>query len=565
MNRLSFLLLALSLFLFLPYSHAAERVHAQLDRSLYAAGETIWLRAWVWDDDAEAALPASRFLYVELLRDGQGSVERRIKLKARSGLFFGQMPIPEELESGWYTLRAYTRAQQDWPADALFHTRLLIRGSGAMPGFCEMRFAEEGSRDGSVRVSFSRDGGDRLTVTLSDEDGHPLVGNFALSVVSGRYAEFDYQSGRPVYPAVNLVEGPREYTQELDFRVKSVRNRMPDQYGVAIMAQEIGYYFSTEVAGDRTVRGADGQSFRIPDLDYPEETLFSVNVTGSQFLYPADEPQVFAEPFDYGPTYPVGEEIRDTIVIRQRLEGTVAPAASSDTLTAARITAEHKSSFYKPERLVGPFSNVFEWRQVKLREELKKYDDMDLMAYISAHFSGLVVTFGSDGLKTGRKMYTTRSGSITQRVVVSHGKATYNNKAGYRDVDLYIDGKKEPDWEEVASMTVRDVQNLYVLRGAEAALYRADAVVLLELRHFDEKMLEEKKRERKATIGLLPLGYQQPEAFPMVQPAGTLYWNPCIRTDTAGRADIALPALPENCYYRLEGRTLDGRFFSASR
>jgi hypothetical protein len=122
-------------------------------------------------------------------------------------------------------------------------------------------------------------------------------------------------------------------------------------------------------------------------------------------------------------------------------------------------------------------------------------------------------------------------------------------------------------------MSVRDVQNLYVLRGTEAALYGAAAVVLLELRHFDEKMLEEKKRERKNTIAILPLGWQQPRAFDAAstlnsERQGTFYWNPCIRTDAQGQAVLSLPDyiadLPDGFYLRLEGQTLDGRWFSAA-
>ena len=76
---------------------------------------------------------------------------------------------------------------------------------------------------------------------------------------------------------------------------------------------------------------------------------------------------------------------------------------------------------------------------------------------------------------------------------------------------------KCPDWEEVSIMSVKDVQNLYVLRGAEAALYKASAVVLLEFRHFDENMLlEQQKKERKTTIGLLPLGWHEPKSFESV-------------------------------------------------
>ena len=549
---------------------AAERVRVSCDRSLYAAGETVWMRAWVQEEVPEAAVaPTSKFLYVELLRDGVGGVEKRVKLKERGGLFVGQLELPEDLESGWYTLRAYTRAQKDWPAEALFHTRLLIRGVGPVPGFYANPIQESQFPEAEIKVELSRTEDGRLSVSLIDDEGRPVPGNFSLSMVRSRYAEFDFQTGpAPATAEPSFPEGDREYTQELDFRVKSVRNRLPEQYSVAIMSQDIGYYHSTDVPGDRDIKGEEGQSFRIPDLDFPEETLFSINVTGSKFIYPAEEPQPFAELFDYGPTYPVRKEIRDTTVIRERFMGTVAPERDADTIAAARVSAERKPAFYKPEHMVGPYSNVFDWRQVKLREELKKWDDMDLMAYISAHFSGLIMTWGKDGLGVGRTMYTTRGGTITSRVVVSHGQATIRTGAGFRTVALYIDGTKQPDWDEASSMTVRDVQNLYVLRGTEAALYNEVAVVLLELRHFDEKMLEEKKNERKNTIAILPLGWQVPKAFdaaPTDKPErqGTLYWSPCIRTDITGHADIILPDIPENgAYLRLEGQTLDGRPFS---
>ena len=554
-------------------AQAAERVRVSCDRSLYAAGETMWMRAWVQEEVPEAAVaPTSKFLYVELLRDGVGGVEKRVKLKERGGLFIGQLELPEDLESGWYTLRAYTRAQKDWPAEALFHTRLLIRGAGPVPGIYAEK-QDAGSPD-DIRVALTTDTNGRLAVALTDAEGQPVPGNFSLSVVRGRYADFDIQpSPSPAEAEASLPEGDREYTQELDFRVKCLRNRLPEQYSVAIMSQDIGYYYSTDVPGDRAVKGEEGQSFRIPDLDYPEETLFSVNVTGSKFLYPAmeNDEAAFAAPFDYGPTYPVREEIRDTAVIRERFTGTVEPAAHADTIAAACVSAERKRAYYKPDRLVGPYSNVFEWRQVKLREELQKWDDMDLMAYISAHFAGMITTWGQESLRIGRTMYTIRDGTISSRVTVTHGQAKYNNKAGYRPVALYIDGMREPDWERASIMTVRDVQNLYVLRGTEAALYSAPAVVLLELRHFDEKMLEEKKNERKNTIALLPLGWQVPKAFeaaPTDKPErqGTLYWNPCVRTDAQGQAFLTLPDtlrdLPDGYYLRLEGHTLDGRPFS---
>ncbi len=556
MKKHGLLLLVLLALLTVTPAMAAERGWVHCDRSLYAAGETVWLRGWVTDTDgAEAMKPTSKFLYVELLRDGIGSVEKRIKVKERSGMFFGQMELPDDMDSGWYTLRAYTRAQKDWPAEALFHTRVLIRGTGPVMDILSVK--PDKTTDSDIKVNLASISDGHIEVSLTDAAGKPVPGIFSLSVVRSRYADFDFQQSPSLTTSdITLPEGEREYTQELDFRVKSVRNRLPDKYGVAIMSQDIGYYFSTDIEGDRSVKGEDGQSFRIPELDYPEGTLFSVNATGSKFIFPAMEDESFAEPFDYGPTYPVFEEVRDTVIIRERFEGTVAPLPADDTITASKITAERKPAFYKPDRMVGPFSNLFEWRQVKLREELQKYDDMDLMTYISAHFAGLFVSYAS--MTAGRMMYTTRS-------------SVFRKKAGgYSPVALYIDGIKQPNWMEAATFSVRNVQNIYVLRGNEAFLYRAPAVVLLEHRRFDEKMIEEaRKNERKTTIGILPLGWQKPKSFD-ASPAfnsdrqGTYYWNPCIRTDAAGHADIALPELPDAYYLRLEGQTLDGRWFQFS-
>lgn len=546
--------------------HAEERARVYCDRSLYAAGETVWLRGWITDVDGAAA--TSKFLYVELLRDGAGSVEKRIKLKERGGMFLGQMELPEDLESGWYTLRAYTLAQKDWPAEALFHTRVLVRGTGAIPSLYVIQPAQEDTVESvQAKLVFDTDG--HLSVSLIDTDGSPVAGNFALSVVPGRYADFDYQQEQaiPPVPSTSLVEGPREYAQELAFRVKSVRRRLPEAYSVAIMSQDIGYYVSTDIASDSSVSGKEGQLFRIPDLDFPEGTLFTIHVNGAKDLFPDTEEETFARPFDYGLTYAIPEEIPDTASISQRLEEMVTPAAANDTIEAATVSAERKSSFYRPERRVSPYSTVFEWRQVKLREELEKYDDMDLLTYIVATWPGMICLAEDPSRSTTRALFTARSGSVKQRAVIREGKVEYDSSASYGPVRLYMDGIRKDDWEDATSLSVRDVQNIYVLRGAEAALYKEAAVVLLEMRRFDETMLTKQDSGPKNTIGILPLGWQKPKTFdpsPATAPRhqGTLYWNPCIRTDASGHADIALPELPDDCYMRLVGQTLDGRWFS---
>lgn len=543
------LIVILALLAVMP-ARSAERVWVHCDRSLYAAGETIWLRGWVSDPEGE--VPTSKFLYVELLRDGIGSVEQRIKLKERGGMFFGQMELPDDMDSGWYTLRAYTRAQKDWPAEALFHTRLLIRGAGAVPGLTANYSSNEAAAS-DIRVTLSPSDNGHLAVSLTDAAGKPVAGNFSLSVVRDSYANFDFQQA-PAAVMRDYPEGDREYRQDMEFRIKSVHRKLPKKYQVSVMSQDIGYYYTEDVAYDKRLLTEEGQSFRIPDIDFPDGTLFTLNVIGSMFIFPGEEPESFAAPFDYGPIYRTDLEIRDSTRIVQQLEGTVAPVQADDTLTALVITAEKKDSYYRPERPVGPYSNVFEWRQVRLREDLQKYDDMDLLTYIAHSFPGIHVGWTD----TGRMLYTNRGASFT------------GSGATYHTVALYIDNM-QMEWGEAMNYSVRDIQSLYVLRGAEAALYRATAVVLLETRRFDPAYIKETSSPASIkTIGIQPLGYQLPKSFsrsPSLNPdrQGTYYWNPVIRTDINGHADIYLPELTDSYYLRLEGQTLDGRWFFVGR
>lgn len=143
-----------------------------------------------------------------------------------------------------------------------------------------------------------------------------------------------------------------------------------------------------------------------------------------------------------------------------------------------------------------------------------------------------------------------------------------NDRETYKYLKTFYDSEIEiPSNLMRENYTVRDVQTLFVLRGQEAALYRATAVVLLETRRIDPAYLAESSPTSIKTIGIQPLGYQIPRSFDSVTSLttgrqGTYYWNPCIRTDAQGHADIVLPELPEGCYFRLVGQTLDGRWFA---
>lgn len=104
------------------FLYPQEKVHVTTDREFYMSGDTVWMHSLLIDDiDTTQVHGRSRYLYVEL-RDLKDSLRNRVKLRAtltrvtprsqgderNTTLFSGYMPLPPTMESGEYTLVAYT-------------------------------------------------------------------------------------------------------------------------------------------------------------------------------------------------------------------------------------------------------------------------------------------------------------------------------------------------------------------------------------------------------------------------------------------------------------------------
>ena len=130
-------------------AYAPEKVFVHLDRTYFAAGETIWMKGYV---ESIAPVPdTSRFLYVELLDGESGETALRNKIRMSQEGFAGYLDLPENLEGGRYILRAYTRWQLNWPEEWMFHARIDVYdgtepAAAAAEGPLDVSFHPEGGR-----------------------------------------------------------------------------------------------------------------------------------------------------------------------------------------------------------------------------------------------------------------------------------------------------------------------------------------------------------------------------------------------------------------------------------
>ncbi len=129
-----------------------EKVYLHFDRTCYTAGETIWFKGWMRDASRRSVLPPSNFLYAEVL-DDKGEAVARVKIKRTPDGFPGCIELPDNLETGDYTLRAYTLWQLNNSEEYLFNDRIRIIGIKVGAGKTPPTPAED------VEISFWPEGG----------------------------------------------------------------------------------------------------------------------------------------------------------------------------------------------------------------------------------------------------------------------------------------------------------------------------------------------------------------------------------------------------------------------
>ena len=180
-----------------------EKVWLHCDNTAYFQGDTIWFAAYV--TSAETLRPAedlSKVLYVELLNE-VGEVVSTQRLPIENGRCHGQIPLNTELEthflndreqnlsypinprngnlciplpSGYYEVRAYTRAMLNWGSDICFSRVFPVFDTPEWEGdYSQLAMENHDKRIiDRIRPKTAKD--DRLNVDFYPEGGNIVCG-----------------------------------------------------------------------------------------------------------------------------------------------------------------------------------------------------------------------------------------------------------------------------------------------------------------------------------------------------------------------------------------------------
>jgi hypothetical protein len=112
---------------FKKYSNSTqqEKLYVHTDKNFYLAGELLWFKVYNVDGAAYQPVDLSKIAYLEIL-DKENKPVMQAKIALRKGKGNGSFYLPVSINSGNYTLRAYTNWMKNLPATCYFEKPVTI-------------------------------------------------------------------------------------------------------------------------------------------------------------------------------------------------------------------------------------------------------------------------------------------------------------------------------------------------------------------------------------------------------------------------------------------------------
>jgi len=147
-------------------NHIVEKAYLHFDKPYYAAGDTIYFKAYVTVGNEHQLSALSGILHAELISNTNNRILQSENLEITSGVTWGDFALPDTLPKGTYRVRAYTR----W-----------MRNNGE-PGFFEQTIPVAAVRANTSRQN--KTAANNISKAKPDIQFFPEGGNLIIDVRS---------------------------------------------------------------------------------------------------------------------------------------------------------------------------------------------------------------------------------------------------------------------------------------------------------------------------------------------------------------------------------------------
>ena len=151
-------------------NNALEKAYLQFDKPYYAAGDTIYFKAYVTIGAKHKLSALSGILHVDLIDPGN-KINKSIQLQVIAGTAWGDFALTDTLKGGSYRIRAYTNWMRNDGDDSFFEQSIPV-GTNAGKKITEAgKFSDRGS---NTKTAINK-----AAIQFMPEGGSLVAGNYS--------------------------------------------------------------------------------------------------------------------------------------------------------------------------------------------------------------------------------------------------------------------------------------------------------------------------------------------------------------------------------------------------
>ncbi len=297
-------------------NHIAEKAYLHFDKPYYAAGDTMYFKAYLTAGENHQPSAISSVLHVDLVNT-VNKVDQSINLQVTDGVAWGDFALPDSLPKGNYRVRAYTRWMLNGTLGSFDQTIPVgsIRPNKTPEAYVasaktinkpDVQFFPEGGRlvNGiSSKIAFKAIGSNGLGIGIKGElvdNENRMVTTFASEHLGMGYFYFQPAEGKTykakiTYPdgSQDIIDLPAADTKGI---VLTVNNNLKTQLKMTLAVTETFYRENKNKAYALVIySGGEASSFickldsDVVAIDIPKQTLHT-GIAPVTLFSPAGEP-----------------------------------------------------------------------------------------------------------------------------------------------------------------------------------------------------------------------------------------------------------------------------------
>jgi CarboxypepD_reg-like domain/TonB-dependent Receptor Plug Domain len=140
--------------------HITEKAYLHFDKPYYAAGDTIYFKAYLTQGENHSPSSLSGVLHVDLINTNN-KIDQSIKLQLGNGVAWGDFALPDSLPKGNYRVRAYTRWMLNEGGSRYFYQNIPV-GSALHDKTPESTTAHKSTVNDNPEIQFFPEGGNLI-------------------------------------------------------------------------------------------------------------------------------------------------------------------------------------------------------------------------------------------------------------------------------------------------------------------------------------------------------------------------------------------------------------------